>query len=549
MENIMLLLNICSNSGIKHSLVILGWVLLCIKILVPAILIIIGIKDLAKAVIEDSDNYSGAVKLFIVKFIIGAAIFFVPTLIDYVFTDMVSVSNNFSGCVDCFFNPSDCYKKVLVQKEKEEKEKEDKWKEMQEEEKNKDDGQDNNTGNDDSNENIAYHTNSINGIRYQLYNQNDSRWANVGTIGKNGCHIVSAAVIASAYDSSITPKTVHSKHTQSYPYTVVNDMAGEAFSCKHISASTSKSDIIAQLSKGNVMVIMVYGKGKGGSSNFTGSQHYISLIDYQDGKIFVGNSYGTGTGSYNRNGWFDADVVLTSIREINLCEPKNEFFNKNQPEENIQLSYSFNDRSTMRYALYSPEGGSKTSNVPLIVWLHGSGEVNASESTFKSSGLLAVLNNWSLDGFNAYVLCPISTGSWANARSSLYDLINKIVQEKNINTNKIILVGHSMGAIGVFSIANGNVNYFSSYVVLSGYNSGVDLNQFKNSNIKIYVGHPSYGEDSTSYNYTMGTLNNVFGASRIEVLNTSHGGLPKTVFNLDQNKDNKSDLIEWMISN
>ena len=106
-----------------------------------------------------------------------------------------------------------------------------------------------------------------------------------------------------------------------------------------------------------------------------------------------------------------------------------------------------------------------------------------------------------------------------------------------------------MGAIGVFSIANGNVNYFSSYVVLSGYNSGVDLNQFKNSNIKIYVGHPSYGEDSTSYNYTMGTLNNVFGASRIEVLNTSHGGLPKTVFNLDQNKDNKSDLIEWMISN
>lgn len=560
MENLLILAaNVCNNSGVKHAMVIFGWVLMCITILVPVILIIIGVKDIADSVINQEDS-SSAIKLTIVKFFVGAMIFFLPRVIYYVFTDVVSIKSDASTCIDCFFDPNDCYKKVLVQKEQERKEKEEAAK-KEEEEKKKDpkpsdpvnpeapSPSDPNPGTPTPEEPSGdYHINSINGIKYNLYNQNDPRWANVGTIGEDGCHIVSAAVIASAGNSSITPAVVHSRHTHSYPYTVVNDMAGDTFSCRHISSSTSKQDIISHLQKGNSMVIMVYGPKKGGASNFTSSQHYISLIDYQNGKIFVGNSYGSGTGSYNRNGWFDADVVLTSIREINLCEPKNINTSPPVPDEEIKLNYSFHTDSTIRYALYSPSSANSNSNVPLIVWLHGSGEINTSESAFKNSGLLATLNSWTLDGFNAYVLCPISPSySWSNSKNAVYDLINKIVKEKNINPNRIILVGHSMGAMGVFQVADGKSNFFSSYAILSGYGSNVDLNQFKNKNVKIYVGNPSYGEDTTSYNYTNSTLKSYFG--NVEVLNTSHGGLPKTVFNLDRNNNHKSDLIEWMLGN
>jgi predicted peptidase len=60
----------------------------------------------------------------------------------------------------------------------------------------------------------------------------------------------------------------------------------------------------------------------------------------------------------------------------------------------------------MPYVLYTPSTATQSESIPLIVWLHGSGEVSAGPELFLNSGLLKVLNDWSLEGFNAYVLCP-----------------------------------------------------------------------------------------------------------------------------------------------
>ena len=62
---------------------------------------------------------------------------------------------------------------------------------------------------------------------------------------------------------------------------------------------------------------------------------------------------------------------------------------------NIKLNYQFvSDDTYMRYALYSPNIDNKNKKVPLIVWLHGSGEVGTSEIGLKNSGFLKVLNEW-----------------------------------------------------------------------------------------------------------------------------------------------------------
>ena len=223
-------------------------------------------------------------------------------------------------------------------------------------------------------------------------------------------------------------------------------------------------------------------------------------------------------------------------------------------DKNITFSYDWEDKAVMPYILYTPSTAKNNTSTPLIIWLHGSGEINDTEDDFKGSGLPAVLNDWKLDGFNAYVLCPRSpVYGWKNQKDQFYTLIDNIIKEKNINTDKIILVGHSMGGLGVEEIADGKTDYYSALVILSGYRSGVDRNQFKNMPVRGYVGGPEENgieyELKDSYAYMTGTFKKTYGEENLYILKKKgHGEVPRIAFNLDSNKDNKSDLIEWMLS-
>lgn len=172
------------------------------------------------------------------------------------------------------------------------------------------------------------HTNSINGITFNLYSQTDPRWTgrvfNTGrTLGEYGCMLTSTAVVSSGYDKTVTPETVFdSKYRSSYPRDGITGFAGSKFSCS--AGSTSSSSIINALRQGKIVVIMVYGGGanssKKGSSKFTGSQHYMALIDISGDRIFVGNGYATYT--YGQTGWFSANEVLTSVQSADYCRVK-----------------------------------------------------------------------------------------------------------------------------------------------------------------------------------------------------------------------------------
>ncbi len=175
-----------------------------------------------------------------------------------------------------------------------------------------------------SSNNNATHTNSINNVTFNLYSQTDSRWTDKvfntgGTLGEYGCMLTSTAVISSGYDKSVTPETVFdSKYRASFPRNGIEGFAGSKFSC--YAGSTSSSSIISALKQGQVVVIMVYGSSKNGSSKFTGSQHYMALIDISGDKIFVGNGYATYT--YGQTGWFSANEVLTSVQSADYCKVK-----------------------------------------------------------------------------------------------------------------------------------------------------------------------------------------------------------------------------------
>lgn len=167
------------------------------------------------------------------------------------------------------------------------------------------------------------YTSSKNKIKYNLYNQADSRWASYkydsgSTVEQSGCMITSIAVVSSAYNDSISPLTVfNSVHRHNHPRNAINGLTSGAFTCS--SGSTSSSSITNALNKGQVVVVKVYGRKKGGSSPFTSSQHYMALIDINGSKIFVGNAYSSS--GHGLAGWFSTSEVLTSVQSADYCTP------------------------------------------------------------------------------------------------------------------------------------------------------------------------------------------------------------------------------------
>ena len=207
----------------------------------------------------------------------------------------------------------------------------------------------------------------------------------------------------------------------------------------------------------------------------------------------------------------------------------------------------------MPYALYTPSTINEDVETPLIVWLHGSGEVGVGKDTFFNSGLLKVMNKWRRQGFNAYVLCPqlagnYNTGRWnkESTKDNLRSLIDKFIAEHNIDLDRIIIVGHSLGGQGALYMAHELPTYFSRCVVLSGYNPGIEISEIKIPTIG-FVGTASAGEDSGSISYMKNYFMEAFGDESTFFFETSHSGVPGAVFSFDTDDDDKSDLIEWML--
>ena len=85
---------------------VLGWVVTLIKIIIPLILIIMGMVDLGKAVVSSDDKQiSKSVSSLIKRFIAAIVLFFIPTIVNAVFSAIGAVSlsegSDYLVCVRC----------------------------------------------------------------------------------------------------------------------------------------------------------------------------------------------------------------------------------------------------------------------------------------------------------------------------------------------------------------------------------------------------------------------------------------------------------------
>lgn len=107
--------NICQpdSSSLKVFQVI-GYLLFIAKIIVPIILIILGSITFAKAALSNDEKSTiEAASMLGKKIIMGLAIFFIPTILDFGLSLINGVSDTmqkFESCTSCIFDPDDLSK-------------------------------------------------------------------------------------------------------------------------------------------------------------------------------------------------------------------------------------------------------------------------------------------------------------------------------------------------------------------------------------------------------------------------------------------------------
>lgn len=104
--------DLCKNNNLKIPLKYVGWVLTGAKIIIPILIIIFGVIDFFKIITSGKpEELPKAAQSILMRCIAGVIIFFIPAIINFIFTlvdDFNDYSSSYSECTKCLVNPNDC---------------------------------------------------------------------------------------------------------------------------------------------------------------------------------------------------------------------------------------------------------------------------------------------------------------------------------------------------------------------------------------------------------------------------------------------------------
>lgn len=254
-------------------------------------------------------------------------------------------------------------------------------------------------------------------------------------------------------------------------------------------------------------------------------------------------------------------VTEPATEPTEIYVPQPDFFD---PDISFRKEYIITE-NTLPYALFSPQKNGKLLNdspMALIVWLHGANQRRIDANTYLQQGIMPVFTNWKMEGFRAYILCPQIKGghaprSWSEktAADCIQELVNTFINDHNIDTNNIVIAGHSLGGQGSLYMAhhfNGILypTLFSKCFTLSPYNPTTSKSDAApvsdiHMPIRVFSGNVTHGESEISASFSFGTLRDTFGYDAVIEFDANHGEVVPKTFAMDKNKNKRSDIIEW----
>ena len=212
-----------------------------------------------------------------------------------------------------------------------------------------------------------------------------------------------------------------------------------------------------------------------------------------------------------------------------------------------ERSISTSELSTFRFLQFSPEEQSE--NVPLIVYLHGGSGKGDDIGLVRSYLFPSLFEEGTYSGLNAYAVCPqvpSAKKGWADISASVFELIDYMCENYNIDERKISLVGHSMGGTGTWSLAISHPERFCCIVPMSGSVKNTDANvkALGIMPIRAFVGSADTvvaPEASTGFTDALKQTN---PDCKMTVLDgATHFDVPELVF-----KNEEFDIMDWILA-
>jgi len=196
------------------------------------------------------------------------------------------------------------------------------------------------------------------------------------------------------------------------------------------------------------------------------------------------------------------------------------------------------------YWLTVPEGA--VEGMPLLVFLHGDGNRAMPETLENNPLALAVEELYGREA--PFILLMPNTRLWSWTAGSipqtLLGLIDKVASDCAVDTSRVIIAGHSRGAIGTWYYISAYPERFSAAVPIScGCDEALDYEAM--SAVPVWGFSGNIGQDGTHYlpamNSIAANINAAGGSARIDVLyGCDHAAAEAAVWT--------KEVFEWLLS-
>lgn len=210
-----------------------------------------------------------------------------------------------------------------------------------------------------------------------------------------------------------------------------------------------------------------------------------------------------------------------------------------------QLRFVSDDGNNyMEYYLYVPNNPQV--NMPIIVFLHGAGEIGRVD-LLENYGIASVVNEIYGDDFPFLLLLPCThmpSWNYNHVSRTLIELIDSVADTYKADSSRICITGHSLGSSGTWKMVSLYSDYFSAAVPVScGINESIDFENCAKVPIIAYVG--TSGDAEKQYNTAMHNLvdriNEAGGSAQIRIIEgADHEAMVTAAY--------KAELFEWMLA-
>lgn len=156
------------------------------------------------------------------------------------------------------------------------------------------------------------------------------------------------------------------------------------------------------------------------------------------------------------------------------------------------MDVTLENGKTIGYWLYRPTRSTEE-KLPLIIYLHGISERGNNLDKLLNVSLPKYLYDGS-ESTNAVVIapqCPTGT-TWAKMTDQLMELIQKVVEEQNIDQSMISMTGHSLGGIGTLEMAIKYPDYFAAIAPVSANIDVADCSVITSTKVWAFHGSADY---------------------------------------------------------